>query len=82
MASEPEQEMSAERREDIGKAVWAFMRLLEVVPVVRCPMGLMPPPESPTELAPQIAAYGSIIERAAARQREREEERARREDQE
>ncbi|MFG1997780.1 hypothetical protein ACGFNU_01380 [Spirillospora sp. NPDC048911] len=76
-----------DRAEEIGKAVWAFNQLLALVPVVRMPgefparLGGEGPPQEVVEgitgvkgvtAKEAVAAYGSIIERAAARQRERE----------
>ncbi|MFI0446022.1 hypothetical protein [Actinomadura sp. 6N118] len=77
-----------DRNRDIGEAVWAYNRLLALLPVVRLP-GEMPPTSGDGWGPPQevveaitgvpgvtakeaVAAYGSIIERAAARQRARE----------
>ncbi|MFG1997912.1 hypothetical protein ACGFNU_02040 [Spirillospora sp. NPDC048911] len=60
--------MCPERREDIGKAVWAYLRLLdEIVPASQ--YSGVPPDEGTLN---RIAAYGSIIECADARQQERE----------
>lgn len=68
MSDDANKPMSAARRTDIGKAVWAFNRLLDEVPIAGKYDGR--PSE---ETLNNIAAYGSIIERAAERQREREE---------
>lgn len=61
------------RKPSIGQAVWAYNRLMEeIIPASRAT--LTESPEDAAAREGRIAAYGSIIERAAARAREDEQD--------